>query len=100
MKREETKRGCYPPRVEKMLINFLVRPEWNLKPKDKQFEIRAIEVDSGVIRVYRTMYKANIKFIGNTDYLEHGRKPTAYVVVQYDQSSPTGHWLLMTKTTF
>lgn len=57
-------------------------------PPDGYFRISVVSWETGEIRKYYTKYAANIKYIGNTDYIVNGRERSTYYVHQYDSLSP------------
>lgn len=65
---------------------------------DGTYIIGAIDMTTGEIRKYWTLYPDNIKYIGNTDYMAYGRTRTQYMVYQWDDVRKEYHHIT-TRTT-
>lgn len=65
---------------------------------DGMYIIGAIDMTTGEIRKYWTLYPDNIKYIGNTDYLAYGRTRTIYMVYQWDEEIRKYHHITTRQT--
>ena len=81
--------------MKRSLMTFRQEPHTLI---DGTYIIGAIDMTTGEIRKYWTLYPDNIKYIGNTDYMAYGRTRTQYMVYQWDEVTGKYHHITTRQT--
>lgn len=72
------------------LENFKLPTTRQGKPKEDEFELNAIDHETGEIRTYRSIYYKNILYSQHTDYMVYGNVKTTYIIQQFSKDYPDG----------
>lgn len=86
---------CAPEALRRSLLTFQLRREAT-ELTEGELLIVAISKETGEIRKYTTRYAENIKFIGNSDYILHGKEGTIYLTYRRTGTAATS-WSLQDK---